>query len=255
MGTNSLAFKEVTIDLLEPGVVLSSAVYGKDHVMLIAPGIPIRDRMLQRLKSHGLQSVLVGKDDYAKLTSTALRNTANIHICGGCRTPLPLNLTKDDVSPTWVCTKCRARYRGHLDLESSKQLIDRVRIAKFPISKRLFANQTKVAKSIDFLVSPRYDGPERRATSRMAIAVPVAGIPVDEYFRPVGPPLVLTTRNISTGGIALIHDQPLVPKFLIVGLPTAPDTENVQLVVEVLRCRSIGPTFEIAGKFVMNAVD
>ena len=78
---------------------------------------------------------------------------------------------------------------------------------------------------------------------------------MDECYEPVGKPFMVTTRNISTGGIALIHNEPIRPRRIIVELPARGDQSPVQVVVKVLRCQSLGSVYEIAGKFVMKAID
>ncbi|MFW6114246.1 MAG: PilZ domain-containing protein [bacterium] len=70
----------------------------------------------------------------------------------------------------------------------------------------------------------------------------------------MGDPVVCTSRNISTGGIALVHKRALKPKYLILEL-SPNDGVPIQMVLEVLRCRSVGRFFEIAGRFLMKIED
>jgi hypothetical protein len=58
-----------------------------------------------------------------------------------------------------------------------------------------------------------------------------------------------TTRNVSTGGIALIHTRPVTAKHLVVELTTTAG-ERLQVLVRVLRRRPLGPFCDIAGQFV-----
>jgi hypothetical protein len=83
--------------------------------------------------------------------------------------------------------------------------------------------------------------------------MPVAVMPVDDGFNPVGVPVLLTTRDISIGGICLLHDEPLRPKYLVADLPAKDRQDSIQLVVEVLRCRAVANLYEIAGRFVMRS--
>ena len=94
-----------------------------------------------------------------------------------------------------------------------------------------------------------YQGPDRRHEERHAIAIQVNAIPLDDQIQPVGYGFVATTRDISSTGISLIHFDRLVCPFLAVEI-AIPKERSFQAAVEVLRCRPIGPYYEVAGKFV-----
>ena len=57
------------------------------------------------------------------------------------------------------------------------------------------------------------------------------------------------SRDISTGGMSLIHTEEVQDKLLVVELPITPG-QKTQVVLEVLRCRSIGQFYEVGGRFV-----
>jgi hypothetical protein len=99
-----------------------------------------------------------------------------------------------------------------------------------------------------------YQGPNRRKEKRHPINVSVRTTPLDENLHPAGDPFITTTRDISNGGIALIHSETVPAPFLAVELK---DLEGVwfQAAVEILRRRPVGPFFEIAGKFVVKTYD
>jgi hypothetical protein len=92
---------------------------------------------------------------------------------------------------------------------------------------------------------------EKRTARRFPFTVAVPVMPVDSSLRPVGEPFMAMTRNISTGGIALIHTRPITARHLVVELTNAAG-ERLQLWVRVLRCRPLGPFCDIAGEFVMK---
>jgi len=99
-----------------------------------------------------------------------------------------------------------------------------------------------------------YDGPDRRSEKRHVVAIPVRAIPLDDNLRPIGPAFMATTRDISRRGIALIHNEMLMCPLLAVELVDI-DGKQMQAAVEVLRCRPVGPYYEIAGTFVTKLYD
>ena len=99
-----------------------------------------------------------------------------------------------------------------------------------------------------------YDGPDRRTEKRHVVAIPVRAMPLDGNLRPIGTAFLATARDISRRGIALVHSEPLNCALLAVEL-TDFDGKQLQAAVEVLRCRAIGPYFEIAGTFVTKVYD
>jgi hypothetical protein len=96
-----------------------------------------------------------------------------------------------------------------------------------------------------------YSGPDRRREARHRIAVLVRTTPVDENLQPIGEELIVTTRDISSGGISLIHQERIEAPYLAVELTDLNGTP-LRAMVEVLRRRPLGPFFEIAGRFVVK---
>ncbi len=96
-----------------------------------------------------------------------------------------------------------------------------------------------------------FEGAERRAHQRYVVAMPSIAQPLDDSFQPDGPPFHAATRDISVGGIALIHTRPVAVNYLGVRLTLTADLE-IQLLVEVLRCSKLECYFDIAGRFVVE---
>lgn len=90
---------------------------------------------------------------------------------------------------------------------------------------------------------------ENRSDRRWNLALPAVAVPLDDLHQPVGEPARMVTRDISTGGISLLHTQPVPARFLRVQLDT-PILQSTDLIVHVLRTRTIGAYTEIAGEFV-----
>lgn len=107
---------------------------------------------------------------------------------------------------------------------------------------------TSFIESVDGKVLS-FEGHERRTHARYVVAIPSVVWPLDKEHRPQGKSLFAVTRDISVGGISLIHSQPATTKFLGVKLTLANEKE-IHLLIKVLRCRPLGTYYDIAGEFV-----
>ncbi len=90
---------------------------------------------------------------------------------------------------------------------------------------------------------------DERTFSRYKLTVEVWVQPVNGDFSPLDRPFTAVTRDISTGGIGLMHTRAVRDKYLWLRL-VAPGGGMINVVVEVLRCRPIGMFYEIGAKFV-----
>jgi len=87
----------------------------------------------------------------------------------------------------------------------------------------------------------------RRRFPRRPLVANVTVIPLDGEFRPIGPPFIACTRNISTGGICLYHQCRAASAFLYLEIE-AIDSPPTQAVMKVLRQSRVGQFWEIAGR-------
>ncbi len=96
-----------------------------------------------------------------------------------------------------------------------------------------------------------FEGTERRAHERYVVAIPSLVHPLDANHQPNGRAFNAATRDISVGGIGLIHTQPVESEYLGVKLQS-PDGLELSVLVKVLRCVPLGTYFDIAGEFVLE---
>ena len=96
-----------------------------------------------------------------------------------------------------------------------------------------------------------YMGNEKRSEARYSMTVPVRVCQISHSFERVGDEFIAVTRDISTRGISFFHTSAVSEKWLSLEL-TSPEVGTMQAVIEVLRCRQVGPLFEIAGRFVSD---
>jgi hypothetical protein len=99
------------------------------------------------------------------------------------------------------------------------------------------------------LLAGEYQGRQRRAAKRLPVVVPVAAMPLDDSFRPKGEAFAAVTGDLSTAGMRMFSTRAASSEFLGVELTTR-SGQNIQVVLQVLRCNAIGRFYEIAGQLV-----
>jgi hypothetical protein len=119
---------------------------------------------------------------------------------------------------------------------------------------RLAAPATELREMLQGLTDQKYVGVQKRASKRSRIATEVPAVALDEHLCPVGDPFVAMSRDISTGGICLVHTGRVEAPYLLVKLEIT-KWRSIQLVAKILRCRQLKGFFELAGEFVMRPVD
>jgi len=93
----------------------------------------------------------------------------------------------------------------------------------------------------------RNEARNRRRFPRFPLVADVTAVPLDADFRPISPPFVACTRNISTGGICLYHQSRAPSDFLFLEIE-ALDSPPLQAVMKVLRQTRVDRFWEIAGR-------
>jgi hypothetical protein len=101
---------------------------------------------------------------------------------------------------------------------------------------------------VDKTIRGEDGAPERRENGRHSYVAKVVAIPVDKQLHPTEQPFAAYSRNISRGGIALLHVRPVRCDYLFLEIEVA-NKPPARVVVKVLRSRRVGRFFEIAGEF------
>lgn len=107
---------------------------------------------------------------------------------------------------------------------------------------------------VNSLANDGYVGTQKRASPRHRITMEVAAVPLDELLRPIGDPFIALTRDISAGGISLVHTRRVAAPYLLLKLDNGGGVA-VRVITKVLRCRQLKRFFEVAGKFVSRCTD
>jgi hypothetical protein len=176
----------------------------------------------------------------------------HIDSCAACGRALPLRLPHAGETATlWVCTGCGARYDAVLDRSAPEETTRNVRPAQIDFNRDGLVHPPEAIATFVAHLTNQKAATERRASNRHRLAAPVAAVPVDDDFRPVGQPFMATTRDVSTSGLALIHTRAVDAQYLAVELPAVAG-KTMQVVMQVLRCRPLGRFYEIAGPFIVR---
>jgi hypothetical protein len=98
----------------------------------------------------------------------------------------------------------------------------------------------------------RVSDDERRSEKRRPVVLDIIAVPLDEDRNPCGEPFLALSRNISRGGIALLHTERVKAPYLLLRIETLRH-EVIQAVVQVIRARNFYQFTEISGRFVPTA--
>jgi hypothetical protein len=90
---------------------------------------------------------------------------------------------------------------------------------------------------------------EMRRSKRYAAVLEVVVLPLNDSFRPSGRPFLAVTRDVSSGGLCLLHTRPAPTSVLFIEIER-PNETPLDVVLNVRRNRRVGPFFEIAGDFL-----
>ncbi len=92
---------------------------------------------------------------------------------------------------------------------------------------------------------------ERRQSDRVSLLATVTAVPVSEKFQACGEPFKAAARDVSQGGISLLHTRAVSSEFLGLRWQSLASTKRyVKVVMQLSRCASMGPFYELGGKFV-----
>jgi CheY-like chemotaxis protein len=95
-------------------------------------------------------------------------------------------------------------------------------------------------------------GNEERSTDRVTYYTTAVAVPVDRKWNRRCVPFRLAVRDLSEGGIRLIHTRATNAEYLALGWrPSHVAAPHIQVVVQVKRCKPVSPFYDIGGQFVM----
>jgi hypothetical protein len=96
---------------------------------------------------------------------------------------------------------------------------------------------------------------EQRAYRRHSICVPLEVISFDSQGRQTANPFTAVTKDISATGLSFLHIAPVFDPYLLVRFPKSGRHNELWLVLEFVRCRPVGPLWEIGGRSVAEPTE
>ncbi|MBC8355057.1 MAG: PilZ domain-containing protein [Planctomycetes bacterium] len=174
-----------------------------------------------------------------------------IERCSNCETPLPLceALIPEDAR-IWLCAGCDTEYCACLAPNYSINELRGVHPEPFIFDTELIQPiNPEMAEFAKRFGARDNNNVEKRSATRHPVIAPITAIEFDDDLRPVGSPLQMICRNLSTGGICLINDRAIPNKFLVLELPGGGGMP-IQTLAHVLRRRPLGPYQDIGTEFV-----
>jgi hypothetical protein len=249
------------VNVLEvtPGSILALPVFN-DRLKLLGKGTVLNRHLIDRITAAGITEVVVessGEEPNKHEPPHHEGQRKPIEHCSNCGTRIELQPPAPEFTATaWHCTTCGAIYFGRDAGSFERRGLYRLD----PAIENPFARASHpaippetVQRLIKPLASTEYQGPDRRREKRYPVTLPVVAVPLAADFRIDGEPAQMLTANISLGGAALIHTRFIDADYLALDF-TGAGSESLQVVLKVLRVRSLGLVYEISGEFVSRLV-
>ena len=158
--------------------------------------------------------------------------------CVTCDQQLPtLVVGGNAAAREWECSGCGATYLASLAPSSPKHLRSRVRPLHYFPERR---------ESVPTLQAQELRR-ELRRHPRRPLLMSIPAMKLDDDLYPVGDDFMVISRNLSSSGIAIFHTRPLEGKLAV--MIELPEIGHVQLLLEIVRSKNIGPLYEMGGAF------
>jgi hypothetical protein len=263
-------YRTVNVSKLIPGDTLVEPVFSEGLTKLLGSGCAVSEQLIKRLAERGVTEVVVKIP--AERTEKHHRNTSppvsNVrpqdvieaaqlveHSCQ-CGSVIAIHAPAADLPvAAWICKTCRAAYFGGVNSIKTYgvELFDATNSNSFtgdgrsnPIGESTPANAdvTPCGSAVE-----TFSRRDRRQQTRYSIGVPVVAVPLRSDFSIAGPAVRMTTRDISQSGIALAYARFSDVPYYVIDFTSA-GIELLQVLLQVLRVRNTGPTYEFAGKFI-----
>ena len=258
-------YRTISISELTPGSVLAAPVLDERLVKLLDAGSTVDRHVIDRLKAFGITDVVIESSaetivspppkhlltgDQERLESRP--STKPVEHCSVCGTLIALLPPAPNFNATaWYCTTCGAVYFGSDSGSESRGIFRVDPKVQDPFAAPLASSISpeNVQKLVKSLVKDERAESGWRRDKRYIVVVPVIALPLAWDFRIDGKPVQMTTANISLGGAALIHTRFVKADYLALDFSAA-GVESLQVVLQVMRVRNVGPVYEVSGGFI-----
>lgn len=96
---------------------------------------------------------------------------------------------------------------------------------------------------------------EKRAQRRFDVNIPALFVPLDPDFHAVGLPFEALVRDISAGGLGIVHTRAVTETHLAAKLMMPNSAAMMKMIGEVIRCRPLGRFYDVGLRFVAKIND
>lgn len=139
----------------------------------------------------------------------------------------------------------------HELVERSAPIADRLESLFAVAAERVHEPPQGMTTYLERLCSRVEGDGDRRQTDRVTLLATALAIPITAADEPCGEPFKGVVRDASKGGMSLLHTRAVVGERLAVRWQTlASAGRTVTVVMQIDRCRPLGPFYEVAGKFL-----
>jgi hypothetical protein len=249
--------RTVSISELTPGSILVSPLFDRNFKKLLGCGVRVDQQFINGLRQRGITEVQI-ECIPEEVVDDLDKDTVPVQRCGGCRSVIEIRPPAPNLKATiWRCNKCGQIYFGSNEPSAELRgltLADRSTGNPFSMDAEtsllkptiLPENAQRLTKS---LTQEEDNWADRRRHKRYPISMPVVSLPLADDFRATGTAVPMTTTNVSLGGAALLHTRFVDAPYLALDF-TVGGVEFLQVVFKLLRCRNLGPVYEIGGEFI-----
>jgi len=260
-------YRTVNVLKLSPGDKLVEPVFTEGLTKLIGSGCSVNNELIERLAERGVTEVVIQipsehSDKHPRRTAPAA-NARPTRVASGsrliehacqCGSVMAIHPpTAELLAAAWICTSCGAVYFG--DFDDTKIRGVELLVANdnnFHLAEGYVETLcgTLTAKhNVKNNGSLSSAGRERRLQTRYSIGVEVVAIPLHADFAIAGPAVRMTTRDISSSGVALSCARFTNAPYFAIDFTSA-GIELLQVLLQVVRVSNNGPNYEVAGKFI-----
>jgi CheY-like chemotaxis protein len=202
----------------------------------------IEPSLVKDLYSRGVDDVVVKPIDMrvfaAKTASLLLRQQWRQSLLDGQRSPQPA--------------------AGHTLIAEIEHLLagaSQPAPAKLELLFQAALSASEPPQGIVSYLERQWDGADgdhdRRQTARASLLATVLAIPLGKMLEPCGEPFRAAARDVSAGGLSLLHTRAVTADSLALRWQSLASTaRSIDLVLRVQRCQPMGPFYEVAGEFV-----
>lgn len=261
----SIEYDLVITDLRMPGMNGHAlAVHLLDQPnpprVLVTTGVA-QPKLVTELMSRGVEDILHKPFDYNVLGLKALGYSAKPKAVGpdirstAASAPCLLQPLAD-ASPAMVAIEKSLVELTDIFADTVKPLFDNIGDLSEPPEavERFITRFAEIEAAEEAVELANNPAAAARRHQRIRCHTTATAVPIDRQHTPTGQPFLVPMRDISSGGLRLLHTRAITAEYLALSWPaeTLPG-HTLAVVLRVKRCRALSPFYDVGGMFVTSA--